>query len=223
MSRHDFSVGLGPPRPLLPARASDEEEPLSRNELVSTLVFLLIAGRETAVHIIGNGMAALLCNPGQYHLLRNNPDFVVNAVEKFLRYDRPLERATIRFAAEDIEIAGTTIPKGSFIHVSVGAANRDPAAFEEPDRLDTTRNANRHPGFGNGIRFCLGAPLARLEGHTAFETLMRRLPDLALAVPPTELDWLITRSTTRGLDVLPVQAARYAVKAPPPTCEETTP
>ncbi|WP_084957965.1 cytochrome P450 family protein [Thermoactinospora rubra] len=178
---------------------------LNENELLSTLVLLLIAGHETTVNLIGNGMLALLTHPGQLALLRERPELLPSAVEEFLRFDAPVERGTFRIALEDIDVAGTTIPKGSFVHVSIAAADRDPRAFPEPDRLDITREDNRHLAFGHGIHFCLGAPLARVEGRIAFETLLRRRPAIRLAVEPRELSWRFNGAVVRGLAALPVR------------------
>ncbi|MFE3451074.1 cytochrome P450 [Nonomuraea sp. NPDC059194] len=181
---------------------------LSEQELVSTLALLLIAGHETTVNLIGNGMLALLRNRDQLDLLRAEPDLLPNAVEEFLRYDAPVERGTFRIALEDLEIAGTPIPKGSFVHVSIGAAGRDPSVFEQADDLDVTRSDNRHVAFGHGIHFCLGAPLARMEGQIAFGSLLRRLPDIELGCEERELSWRFSGSILRSLAALPVTIRR---------------
>ncbi|MEU7894987.1 cytochrome P450 [Nonomuraea sp. NPDC049152] len=177
---------------------------LSEQELVSTLALLLIAGHETTVNLIGNGMLALLRNRDQLDLLRAKPELLPNAVEEFLRFDAPVERGTFRMALEDMEIAGTPIPKGSFVHVSIGAAGRDPKAFEQADALDVTRSDNRHVAFGHGIHFCLGAPLARMEGQIAFGSLLGRLPDIRLGCEEKELTWRFSGSILRSLSALPV-------------------
>ncbi|NUR92141.1 MAG: cytochrome P450 [Nonomuraea sp.] len=178
---------------------------LSDRELLSTLVLLMIAGHETTVNLIANGTLALLRNPGQLERLRGRPDLVPAAVEEFLRYDAPVERATFRVAVEDVDVAGTLIPAGSFVTISIGAAGRDPAAFEDADRLDVTRAENRHVAFGHGIHFCLGAPLARMEGQIAFTTLLERLPDLRLGCEVSELGWRFSGSIIRSLSALPVR------------------
>jgi cytochrome P450 len=185
--------------------AQRQGEGCSDEELISTLVLLLIAGHETTVHLIGNGVAALLTNADQLQLLKDDPDRIPAAVEEFLRYDGPIERATTRFAAEDLTIADTFIPKGSFVHLSIAAANRDPGIFSCPGRLDVTRTDQRHIAFGHGIHFCPGAPLGRIEGQIVFETLLRRVPGLALAVPPEELDWQQDTTVVRGLRTLRVR------------------
>ncbi|MFD1931865.1 cytochrome P450 [Nonomuraea mangrovi] len=177
---------------------------LSEQELLSTLALLLIAGHETTVNLIGNGMLALLRNRDQLDLLRAEPELLPNAVEEFLRYDAPVERGTFRTALEDLEIAGTHIPKGSFVHVSIGAAGRDPRAFERADTLDIERSDNRHVAFGHGIHFCLGAPLARMEGQIAFGSLLGRLPNIALGCEEKELSWRFSGSILRSLSALPV-------------------
>jgi len=183
--------------------ASREEERLNEAELLGATALLLVAGHETTVNLIGNGMLALLEHPEQSALLRSRPELIPGAVEEFLRYDGAAERATYRFAVEDVEIAGTVIPAGSVVMVALASADRDEAAFADPDVLDVTRAPRGHLAFGHGIHFCLGAALARLEGEIAFETLLRRLPDLALAVPAQELRYRLS-TFMRGLESLPV-------------------
>ncbi|GAT65680.1 cytochrome P450 [Planomonospora sphaerica] len=185
--------------------ARDEEGLLSEQELLATLTLLLIAGHETTVNLIGNGMLALLTHPAQLGLLRERPELLPGAIEEFLRYEGPVERATFRFATEDMEIAGVPVPKGGVVHVSLGAAGRDPAAFDDPDTLDVTRTGNHHLAFGHGIHFCLGAPLARLEARIAFETLLSRLPGIRLACPAEDVAWRLNGSLIRGLQALPVR------------------
>jgi cytochrome P450 len=186
--------------------ARDGDAALTEAELLNGIALLLIAGHETTVNLIGNGVLALLQAPGQIELLRARPELLPSAVEELLRYDGPVERASHRIAVADMEIAGTSIPKGAWVHVSLGAADRDPAAFEDPDRLDVTRAPKRHVAFGHGPHFCLGAPLARLEGEIAIGGLLDRFPGLALAVPATELRHHRTGSIVRGLVRLPVRA-----------------
>lgn len=182
-----------------------DDDKLSEQELLSTLVLLMIAGHETTVNLIGNGMAALLRHPDQMRLLRSRPDLMPSAIEEFLRYESPVQHGTLRIAAEDMEIAGTPIPRGSVVQVCIGAADRDPAVFPAPDRLDITRADNRHLAFGHGIHFCLGAPLARLEGRIAFSTLLTRLPGIALENPDDALAWRVSGSIVRGLTKLLVR------------------
>ncbi|MFI9611960.1 cytochrome P450 [Streptomyces sp. NPDC052023] len=169
--------------------ARDEEQRLSEDELISMTFLLLVAGYITTVNLIGGGIAALLDHPDQLELLRNDPGLLPGAIEEFLRYDGPVSPGIARFAREDVEIAGVTVPRGATVLIASAIADRDPARFTEPDRLDLARQDNGHLAFGHGIHYCLGAPLARLEGQIAIGTALRRLPDLALAVPPAELTW----------------------------------
>jgi cytochrome P450 len=185
--------------------AHDGSAALTDTELLNTIALLLIAGHETTVNLIGNGVLALLRAPDQLKLLQECPHLLPGAVEELLRYDGPLERASQRIALEDIEIAGTRIPKGAWVHISLGAAGHDPAAFQNPDSLNLTRSANRHLAFGYGAHFCLGAPLARLEGQIAIASLSARFPRLTLALPPDQLKRHRTGSIVRGLVSLPVR------------------
>ncbi|MBV7700156.1 cytochrome P450 [Streptomyces sp. TRM70350] len=169
--------------------ARDEEQRLNEDELISMTFLLLVAGYVTTVNLIGGGIAALLAHPDQLQLLRDDPELLPGAVEEFLRYDGPVSPGIARFAREDVQIAGVTIPRGATVLIASAIADRDPARFPDPDRLDVTRQDNGHLAFGHGIHYCLGAPLARLEGQIAIGTVLRRLPDLALAVPPAELSW----------------------------------
>ncbi|MFI1732025.1 cytochrome P450 [Streptomyces acidicola] len=190
-------------------RASDHGEHLTENEAAAMCFVLLFAGFETTINLIGNGMYALLRNPEQRALLqgsieRGETGLLDTGVEELLRYDGPVELATWRFATEPLTIGGQAIATGDPVLVVLAAADRDPARFAEPDRLDLSRRDNQHLGYGHGIHYCLGAPLARLEGRTAIETLLRRLPDLRLAADPADLRWrggLIMR----GLRDLPVR------------------
>lgn len=186
-------------------QARDGRSELSEIELRNTIALMFVAGHDTTVSLISKGVLALLTNPDQLALLRSRPELMPSAVEEFLRYDGPLERASQRIALEELEIAGTRVPKGAWVHVSLGAAGRDPAAFPDPDALDVTREPNRHLAFGHGIHFCLGAPLGRMEGQIAIGTLLRRFPDLALAVPPEKLYHHHTGSVVRELVELPVK------------------
>lgn len=178
---------------------------LTETELFSMITLLLVAGHETTVNLIGNGMAALLSHPDQYQLLQENPTLVAAAVEEFIRYDGPVERTPPYWVAEEVELAGHTIPRGHLVEVVLAAANRDPAVFADPDRLLLTRTDNKHLGFGFGLHYCLGAPLARLEGQIAFTTLLQRLPKLRLAVTSDALQWRAESIFLRGLRSLPVE------------------
>jgi cytochrome P450 len=184
--------------------SGEDEDRLTPREVVNTAILLLLAGHETTVNLIGNGLLALLTHPDQYAALCERPELIPDAIEELLRFDGPVERSTPRFAAEKLNIAGTDIPEGSIVHVALHSANRDPAAFEEPDRLDVTRAPRGHLAFGHGIHFCLGAPLARLEARIAFETLLRGLPGLRLAVPARQLTYRPSM-VMRGLESLPVR------------------
>ena len=180
--------------------AEDGGDRLSEEELLGTALFLLIAGHETTVNLIGNGTLALLQHRHQLERLRDDPSLDRNAVEELLRFDSPVQ-LTQRITLDDYEVGDVTIPKGQALIPLLGAANRDPAEFEEPDRLDLGReNANRNVAFGGGHHFCLGASLARLEGVVAIGTLVRRFPDITLAGAPERR----TTFTLRGLEHLPV-------------------
>ena len=180
--------------------AEEAGDKLNEEELLATCILLLVAGHETTVNLIGNGTLALLRHPDQLQKLRENPGLIVTAVEELLRFDGPVQR-TARIPSEDITIGGRTIPKGEMVMPFLGAADRDPAQFPDPDRLDIMRADNRHIAFGMGIHFCLGAPLARMEGQIAINTLLARLPKLALA---TDRPQFRQSLTLRGLQVLPV-------------------
>ncbi|MFH9403730.1 cytochrome P450 [Streptomyces sp. NPDC017638] len=169
--------------------AHDEERRLSHDELIAMTFLLLVAGYVTTVNLIGGGIAALLTHPAQMSLLRERPELLPDAVEEFLRHDGPVNPGIARFAREDVRIAGVTIPRGATVVIASAIADRDPARFADPDRLDITRGDSGHLAFGHGIHYCLGAPLARLEGRIAVAAVLRRLPGLALAVPPAELTW----------------------------------
>ena len=191
-----------PQRDLLSELIAVEEQgdKLSEEELMATILLLFVAGHETTVNLIGNGTLALLRNPDQLQALRRNPGLIGSAIEELLRYDAPVQRSG-RMPNTDVELGGKTIPRGALVLGLIGAANRDPAHFAEPDRLDITRADNRHLAFGWGIHFCLGAPLARAEAQAAIGTIARRLPELALATPTPE--WR-EASALRGLKALPV-------------------
>ncbi len=185
--------------------ARDEEQQLTGDELVAMVFLLLVAGYITTVNLIGSGIAMLLSHPGQLDLLRSDPELLPGAIEEFLRYDGPVSPGIARFAREDVEIAGVTIPSGATVLIASAIADRDPARFPDPDRLDITRQDNAHLAFGHGVHYCLGAPLARLEGQIAIGTALRRLPGLALAVPPDEIRW--RPAGLRGPESLPVTFA----------------
>lgn len=184
--------------------AEEEGKTLSEEELISMCTSLLIAGHETTTNMIGNGVLALLRYPDQLQRLTDNPSLIEGAVEEFLRYDAPVQR-NWRAAREDIEMGGKRIEKGQLVLQMLGAANRDPEQFPDPDRLDLSRQPNPHVAFGHGIHFCLGAPLARTEGRIAFNSLLRFLPSMQQA--NEELEWL-ENMAFRGLKSLPVALKR---------------
>ena len=185
------------------AKAGENGELLSDAELRGMVVLLLVAGHETGVSLISSGTLALLEYPDQFDLLRQNPTLVKSATEELLRYYPPIETATDRYACEDVTIEGVTIPRGGHVRAVIASANRDPAQFEKPDTLDLARANTKHLSFGQGIHYCIGAPLARLEGHIAFNTLLARMPKLRLDVPIEALPWR-PGLTFRRLETLPV-------------------
>lgn len=184
-------------------QAEDAGEKLDQQELISMVFLLLVAGHETTVNLLGNGMLALLQHPDQKRLLAERPELIKSAVEELLRYDGPVGVSTMRWALEDVDYYGVTIPAGEMVVASLLAANRDPAMFANPNALDITRNPNKHIAFGNGIHYCVGAPLARMEGAIAFNTLLRRVPNLALTVDADELEWNPT-ILLHGMKAMPV-------------------
>lgn len=184
-------------------RARDEDDRLSERELISMAFLLLVAGHETTVNLVASGTLALLENPDQLDRLRADHSLVPNAIEEFLRYDGPVNLATIRYTEEPVTIGGFEVPAESLVHVALPAANRDPSHYPDPDALDITRDASNHLAFGYGIHFCVGARLARLEAEIAFTHLLERFPDLRLAVPAESLAWRDS-FRIRSLRALPV-------------------
>ncbi len=180
--------------------AEEQGDKLTEPEVIAMCLLLFIAGHETTVNLIGNGLLALLRHPEQLARVQADPALVPNAIEELLRYDSPVQR-TARITTTDVELAGHPIAKGAMVVTALGAANRDPAQFADPDRLDVTRRDVRHISFGYGIHFCLGAPLARVEGQIALGTLLHRAPRLTLAEPSPE--WRES-SVLRGLKRLRV-------------------
>lgn len=185
--------------------AEAEGDRLSEDELLSMMFLLIVAGHETTVNLIANGMLALFEHPEQYARLRENqdPELLKGAIEEMLRYYGPVELSLSRWVREDTEIGGARLPRGSHVMALLASANRDEARFPDPDRFEITRVAERHLAFGTGIHSCLGVVLARLEGQVAFATLFSRLPSLALGIDRDEVEW---RDGTflRGLTRLPV-------------------
>lgn len=191
-----------PQEDLMSALVAVEEQgdKLTEAELISTCILLLFAGHETTVNLIGNGVLALLRNPEQLEKLRAQPELIGAAIEEFLRYDSPVQM-TSRVALENVEYQGQHFYKGQQVSFMLGAANRDPETFAQADHLDVTRGNNHHLAFSNGIHYCLGAPLARLEGQIAVNTLLKRMPNLRLedSTPPYRDTWVL-----RGLRELRV-------------------
>jgi cytochrome P450 len=179
-------------------------EQLSEDELLSMVFLLLIAGHETTVNLIGNGTLALLEHPEQMAKLRKDPTLIKPAVEELLRHSGPLETATERFTREAVPLANLTIPRGELVYAVLASANRDERQFPNPDTVDIAREPNRHLAFGLGVHYCLGAPLARLEAQIAFDTLLRRVSALRLAVSADALRWR-RGLVLRGLEAMPVE------------------
>jgi cytochrome P450 PksS len=181
----------------------EQGDRLNPTELLAMLFLLLLAGHETTVNLIGNGVWALLKHPEQLARLRADPALIDSAVEEMLRYASPVETSTSRFAVEDMELFGQRIPAGELVSASLLSANHDPEQFPEPERFDITREPNRHIAFGFGSHFCLGASLARLEATIAINALLARLPRLCFASDPDTFQWRET-ALIRGLKQLPV-------------------
>jgi cytochrome P450 PksS len=183
--------------------AEEAGDRLSSDELLAMVFLLLIAGHETTVNLIGNGMLALFEHPEDLARLRHHPEMIKSAIEELLRYTSPVFTSTERYARENVKIHGVTIPRGEMTLGVIGSANRDETVFQSADELDLTRDPNRHLSFGQGIHFCLGAPLARLEAEIAINTLLRRFPNLRLSIAPSSLRWRPSMFL-RGLESLPV-------------------
>ena len=185
-------------------QAEDEGERLTEREMLNLLRLLLIAGNETTTNLIGNGVLTLLRNPGELERLRQDPGLIPSAVEELLRFDSPAQ-ATFRRALADCEVNGSPIRRRDNIVLLLGAANRDPDAFEAPDRLDVARSGRAHLSLGRGIHHCLGAPLARLEGRIALEMLLERFPRIGLRAGRPRFRPSVV---IRGLRSLPLRCAR---------------
>ncbi|MFF8838676.1 cytochrome P450 [Streptomyces sp. NPDC015130] len=189
-------------------RTSDEDgSRLTSEELLGMAHILLVAGHETTVNLIGNGMHALLSHPDQLAALRADMTLLDGAVEEMLRYEGPVESATYRFPVEDVDLGGTVIPAGETVLVVLADAHRTPERFPDPHRFDIRRDTGGHLAFGHGIHFCIGAPLARMEARIAVRALLERCPDLALDASPGELVWY-PNPMIRGLRALPVRWRR---------------
>lgn len=190
--------------------ASDGGDRLTEEELVAMVFLLLVAGHETTVNLITNGVFLLLSHPEQLARLRAEPKLLPGAIEEFLRYESPVKTATVRFTTEEVEIGGVTVPPKQIVFISLLSANRDGDHFTEPDTFDVTNSAGRHLAFGHGIHYCVGAPLARLEAKTAFERLLARYDQLGFGVADDQLGWR-PGLLMHGLTTLPVRFGRSAV------------
>ena len=186
--------------------ATDAGDSLNERELIAMLFLLLVAGHETTTNLIASGALALLTHPAQLDRLRSDPSLLPGAVEELLRFVNPLNHATDRFTLEPVEIGGVTIPAREWVLCVTSSANLDPSRFHGAERLDVGRDAAGHLSFGHGIHYCLGAPLARLEGEVAFGALLSRFPSLSLAASASALRWRPS-SLIHGLETLPVRLA----------------
>ncbi|MFB8029185.1 MULTISPECIES: cytochrome P450 [unclassified Streptomyces] len=184
--------------------SDDDGDQLSADELLGMAWLLLVAGHETTVNLISNGVLSLLTHPDQLALLRSDFGLIGNAVEETLRYEGPVETPTYRFTTEPLDVSGTVIPGGGeLVLIAMADCDRDPARFPGADRFDLTRDARGHVAFGHGIHYCLGAPLARIEARIAIRTLLERCPELRLDTDPARLPWR-TGMLLRGPQSLPV-------------------
>jgi cytochrome P450 len=194
---------------LLSRMATDPEGPMEEPYLVATAVLLLVAGHETTVNLIANGVLTLLRHKAIMGRLRDDPDLVIGTVEELLRYEPPVQFLPARTTLEEIPVAKTTIPKGVLVTLALAAGNRDPARFPDPDRFDPERRDNAHLGFGSGIHYCFGAPLARIEAHAALTELSRRLdrPRLVVDPPPYRVSPVLRGPQELLVDVDRVRSA----------------
>src|ERR1700689_3295574 len=186
--------------------AGDAADGLTANELLSAVFLLVMAGFDTTVNLIASGTLALLTHPGEKTRLRQDPSLLPAAVEELLRFTNPVNHANDRFTIEDVPVGDVVIPAGEWVLPATSSANRDPAQFPDPDRLDLGRDTRGHLAFGHGVHHCLGAPLARMEAEVALGALLARFPGMSLAVPPQELRWRPV-SVMNGLESLPVRLA----------------
>lgn len=184
--------------------ASEDGDKLNAQELVSMAFLLLVAGHETTVNLIGNGMFALLRHPDQFAAVRADRSLVPGAIEEFLRYEGPVNTASLRYTTEAVELGEVVIPENELVVVALASANRDDAQYPDGDSLDVRRQAGGNLAFGHGIHYCVGAPLARLEAQIAFDQLFTRFPDMRLAADPADFRWR-PGTVLRGLESLPVR------------------
>jgi cytochrome P450 len=185
-------------------RDSGAADGLTGNELVATVFLLVMAGFDTTVNLIASGTLALLTHPGEKTRLGQDPSLLTAAVEELLRFTSPVNHANDRFTTEDVPVGDVVIPAGEWVFPAISSANRDPAQFPDPDRLDLGRDTSGHVAFGHGVHHCLGAPMARMEAEVALGALLARFPRISLAVPAEELRWRPV-SLMNGLESLPVR------------------
>ncbi|MFD1173385.1 cytochrome P450 family protein [Oceanobacillus picturae] len=183
--------------------AEEQGDQLTEKELYGVVSLLIIAGHETTVNFIGNSIMALIENPDQLALLKEQPDLIKTAIEETLRFNDPVEYSTSRWASEDMVFKDQAMKKGDLVIVILNAANHDPSQFENPDQLDITREKSKHLAFGKGIHACLGAPLARLEGEIAIASFFKRYPHAQLNINKDDLEWR-TGMIVRGVRELPL-------------------
>lgn len=184
--------------------AREDGDRLSDRELVSTCALMFVAGYETTASMVGNAVLALLEHPEKLAEVKADPSLMPNAVDELLRFDGPVNVATLRSTATEVQVGDVTIPKGQFVLVSLISANRDGTKFPEPEQLDFTRPLGGSLAFGHGIHYCLGAPLSRVEIEVALSRLLHRFPNLSLAKPPSTLKWR-NSLLVRGLTALPIR------------------
>ncbi|MDH2363889.1 cytochrome P450 family protein [Priestia megaterium] len=185
-------------------QAEEGGDRLTVSELYGVVMLLIVAGHETTVNLISNGLLALLTHPEQLELLKADPSLVAQAIEELLRFNGPVEFSTDRWAKESFTFMGQQVEKGDHVIVSLASADHDPAVFAKPGTLDITREKSPHLAFGKGLHYCLGAPLARLEGEIAIRVLLEEYPNLTLAAELSELEWRQSL-IIRGLKQLPVK------------------
>jgi cytochrome P450 len=187
-------------------QAHDANDRLAHDELIAMAFLLLVAGHETTVNLIANGVLALITNPDQLAALRADRGLLPGAIEEFLRFESPVKNATFRFTTEPTELGGVVVPARELVVLSLGSANRDPDRYADPDHLDIERDTSGHMAFGHGIHYCLGAPLARLEAEIAVNRLLDTYDRIELAVPVEDLRWR-PGMLIRGLERFPVHLA----------------
>jgi cytochrome P450 len=187
-------------------QSHDADDRLAHDELVAMAFLLLVAGHETTVNLIANGVLALITNPDQLAALRADRSLLPGAIEEFLRFESPVKNATFRFTIEPTELGGVLVPARELVVLSLGSANRDPDRYADPDHLNIERDTSGHMAFGHGIHYCLGAPLARLEAEIAFNRLLDTYDRIELAAPVDDLRWR-PGMLIRGLERFPVHLA----------------